>query len=412
MSTPGSRCHPGTRASRTEALRQTGHGPDGHPFPDPDEDYDDRLEDDLFDAEHDDEPKPRRGRLRGCLPVLIVLVVLVGGAWFGGRWAYDEISTRFAPAPDYKGPGTGVVLFEVREGDSSTDIARQLKAAKVVKSVDAFNEAAKKDDQSRNIQVGYYPLKRQMKASQALAVLVNPDNLTQSLVVVPEGARVREIVNTIVAKTDISRTAVIAALANPEAIGLPKAAGGNPEGYLFPATYTVPPKLTALDLIRQMVAKSVETQQALNVAAKGRALGLTAEQVLTVASILEYEAKRPEDYPKVARVLYNRQKRKMPLQLDSTVSYVSGRTGDVWTTAAERSNTSRYNTYAHPGLPPGPIGSPGEETIKAALNPAEGSWLFFVPDYEAKTTRFSTTLAEHQKWVDKLKKYCQSSKEC
>ena len=121
-----------------------------------------------------------------------------------------------------------------------------------------------------------------------------------------------------------------------------------------------------------------------------------------MASILEYEANRSEDYPKVARVLYNRQKRQMPLQLDSTVSYVSKRSGDVWTTAAERSNTSLYNTYAHAGLPPGPIGSPGEETIKAALNPAEGSWIFFVPDYEAKTTRFSTTLAEHQKWVEKL----------
>jgi UPF0755 protein len=399
-------------------LSQTGRGPeDGDPFLDPDDgyddDFDDRRDDEFFEAEHEDEPEPRRvRRRRGCVPVLIVLVVLLGGGWFGGRWAYDEISTAFAPAPDYKGPGTGQVLFQVKQGYSSTDIARELKAIKVVKSVDAFNDAAKKDDQSRNIQVGYYPLKKQMKASQALAVLVDPDNLAQSLVVVPEGARVREVVKTIVAKTDITKSAVTAALANPKAIGLPAAAGGNPEGYLFPATYTVPPKLTALGLIRQMVAKSVEVGQSLGVEAKGRALGLTPEQVLTVASILEYEANRSEDYPKVARVLYNRLKKKMPLQLDSTVSYVSQRSGDVWTTSAERSNTSIYNTYAHPGLPPGPIGSPGEETIKAALNPAEGSWLFFVPDYQAKTTHFSTTLAEHQKWVDKLKKYCQSSKDC
>jgi UPF0755 protein len=395
-------------------LSQTGQGPEeGDPFLDPDDGYDDRLDDDLFEAEHEDEPEPRRARRgRGCIPVLIVLVVLLAGGWFGGRWAYDEISARFAPAPDYKGPGAGRVLFEVKKGDSSTDIGRRLKAVHVVKSVDAFNDAAKKDDQSRNIQVGYYPLKKQMKASQALAVLVNPDNLAQSLVVVPEGARVRDIVKTIVAKTDITRSSVTAALANPKAIGLPAAANGNPEGYLFPATYTVPPKLTALGLVRQMVAKSLEVQQSLDVEAKGKARGLTAQQVLTVASILEYEANRSEDYPKVARVLYNRLKRKMPLQLDSTVSYVSQRSGDVWTTSAERSNSSLYNTYAHRGLPPGPIGSPGEETIKAALNPAEGSWLFFVPDYEAKTTRFSTTLAQHQKWVDKLKKYCQSSKDC
>ncbi len=395
-------------------MSQTGQDPDdGDPYLDPDDGHDDRLDNDFFEEEHEEEPEPKRvRRRRGCLPVLLVFAVLLAGVWFGGRLAYDEISSRLAPAPDYEGPGTGEVLFQVKEGASSTDIARELKAAKVVKSVDAFNDAAKKDQESRNIQVGYYPLKKQMKASQALDVLVDPANLAQSLVVVPEGARVRDIVKTIVSKTDITKGAVTAALANPQAIGLPAAAAGNPEGYLFPATYTVPPKLTALGLIKQMVAKSNEVQQSLDVAAKGRALGLTPEQVLTVASILEYEANRSEDYPKVARVLYNRQKRQMPLQLDSTVSYVSKRSGDVWTTAAERSNTSLYNTYAHPGLPPGPIGSPGEETIKAALNPAEGSWIFFVPDYEAKTTRFSTTLAEHQKWVDKLKKYCQSSKDC
>jgi UPF0755 protein len=131
-----------------------------------------------------------------------------------------------------------------------------------------------------------------------------------------------------------------------------------------------------------------------------------------VASILEYEANRSEDYPKVARVLYNRLAKGMPLQLDSTVSYVSQRSGDVWTTAAERADTSAYNTYQHTGLPPVPIGSPGEETIKAALDPAEGNWLYFVPDYEAKTTRFSSTLEQHNKWVAKLRAYCRESEDC
>ena len=105
-------------------------------------------------------------------------------------------------------------------------------------------------------------------------------------------------------------------------------------------------------------------------------------------------------------MLYNRLAKGMPLQLDSTVAYVSQRSGDVWTTAAERANTSAYNTYAHAGLPPGPIGSPGEETIKAALLPAKGDWLYFVPDYEHHTTHFSKTYAEHQIWVAKLKAYC------
>ncbi len=368
------------------------------------------------DEGHEDlhvEPAPqRRRRGRGCLPALLVLVVLAAGAWFGGRYVYDEISSHFGPAPDYSGPGVGTVLYQVKDGFTSADIGRELKAKGVVKSVDAFSEAARSNDKSRSIQVGYYQLKRRMKASDALAVLVNPDNLIQSLVVVPEGARVRQIVKTIVDKTDIPRKAVTAALSHPQAIGLPAEAKGNPEGYLFPATYTVPPKQSAVGLLRQMVAKRVEVDDSLDLATKAKDVGLTPEQVLTVASILEYEANHSEDYPKVARVLYNRLHKGMPLQLDSTVSYVSQRSGDVWTTAAERANNSAYNTYAHPGLPPGPIGSPGEETIKAALAPAKGNWIYFVPDYEHHTTHFSTTYAEHQKWVAKLKKYCATSDEC
>jgi UPF0755 protein len=378
-----------------------------------DEDYVDHDEDWREhdpDAYRDDATRTRRAR--GCLPVLFVLLVLGAVAWFGGRYAYDEISSRLGPAPDFAGPGSGAVLYEVQDGATSADIGRELKAKGVVKSVDAFNDAARADDRSRNIQVGYYQLKERMKAADALAVLVDPENLIQNLVVVPEGARVRQVVDTIVDETDISRKAVTAALADPKAIGLPAEAAGNPEGYLFPATYTVPPNQDAVGLIRQMVAKSVEVEESLDVAARAEKVNLTPKQVLTVASILEYEVNRSEDYPKVARVIYNRLNQGMPLQMDSTVAYVSKRSGDVWTTAAERSNTSAYNTYANTGLPPGPIGSPGEETIEAALTPAKGDWLYFVADYEADTTRFSVTYKEHLKWVAKLRAYCRESEDC
>ena len=399
-------------------MSQTGHGagedPNLDPALDPDDGFDDRHhEDEFFAGVPHEEPEVHRSRRRrGCGPVLIVLAIVVVIVAIAGRWAFGELSSRLAPPPDYAGPGKGAVLYQVKQGASSTQIGRELKKANVVKSVDAFNDAAARDESSRDIQVGYYQMKKKMKASEALDVLVDPENLMQNLVVVPEGARVRDIVKTIVSKTDISNRAVTAALANPEAIGLPPEAEGNPEGYLYPATYTVPPKQDALGLITQMVTKSVEAEQSLGIESKAKALGLTPEEVLTVASILEYEANKPEDYPRVARVLYNRMKKDMPLQLDSTVSYVSKRSGDVWTTAAERSNSSAYNTYKHAGLPPGPIGSPGKETIEAALNPADGDWLYFVPDYEDDTTRFSTTYAQHQKWVAKLKKYCQTSEDC
>ncbi len=161
-----------------------------------------------------------------------------------------------------------------------------------------------------------------------------------------------------------------------------------------------------------MVTKTKQVERSLDLKQKAGAVNLDPQQVLTVASILQYEANRSVDYPKVARVIYNRLNKDMALQLDSTVSYTSGRTGDVWTTAGERASSSAYNTYQNTGLPPGPIGSPGAETIKAALNPADGDWLYFVPDFANKTTLFTSSYAQHLKNVAKAKKYCQTHDSC
>ena len=223
----------------------------------------------------------------------------------------------------------------------------------------------------------------------------------------PEGARLDQIAKIVAQGTEISEKDVTAALKKPKDLGLPKQAELNPEGYLFPATYIAEPGTSATDLLRQMVAKTIEVSKSLDIDTRASALGMSGEEVLTVASILEYEAKKDEDYPKVARVLYNRLKANRALQLDSTVSYVSKRKGDVFTTAEERADPSEYNTYKHPGLPPGPIGSPGEKTIEAALNPAEGNWLYFVAvNLETGETVFSETEAEHNKAVGQLREYC------
>jgi UPF0755 protein len=118
--------------------------------------------------------------------------------------------------------------------------------------------------------------------------------------------------------------------------------------------------------------------------------------VVVEASIAQKEARSPEDMAKVARVLDNRIAIGMPLQLDSTVSYAVGATGKVTTTAEQRATDSPYNTYLHPGLPAGPISNPGQDALNAALNPADGPWLFFVTvNPETGETRFATTIAEH-----------------
>jgi UPF0755 protein len=392
-------------------------GPDGHGGPG-------ELDEPGFFAEPEPERAPtapggrRAARApartrKGCLPLLLAAVLVIGVVAALAVVGTSRVRDLFGGAPDYGGPGTGQVVVQVREGDSSTAIGRTLKDSGVVKSVQAFTDAASKNTKARSIQVGYYTLKKQMKASEALAVLVDPDNLVRSVVLVPEGARVRDVVRTIAAKTDISRAAVVKALSNPAAIGLPAEAGGNPEGYLFPATYTVPPGTTAVELLHQMVAKTVQEHRDLGIEAGARRLGLTPEQVVTVASILEYEAKRDEDYPKVARAIYNRLHQGMRLQSDATVSYAAGVSGQIWTSASQRANSSPYNTYQHTGLPPGPIGSPGQKTLEAALHPAEGPWLYWVVvNLRTGETVMSTTYAEHQAAVARFREYCKTSDAC
>lgn len=355
----------------------------------------------------------RRRRFRGCLPLLVAILILGVGAWLGGGALVDKVKELAGSAPDYPGPGTGSVTVQVREGDSAAAIGRTLKAEGVVKSVDAFTDAAVADERSRGIQVGYYELKAEMKAADALAVLVDPENLIQARVTIPEGYRIKDIIPAIAKNTDITRAQVRAALAKPASLGLPPESGGEPEGYLFPATYSVAPDETARSLLRQMVAKTKEIEAELDIAAKAAELGFTPQQILTVASILEYEGSRDQDYPKIARAIYNRLEAGMRLQSDATVAYANDLEGTVWTTEEERRNPSPYNTYVHTGLPPGPIGSPGEKTIEAALNPADGPWIYWlVVNLRTGETRFNETYEGHLRDRDELHEYCQTSDAC
>lgn len=350
--------------------------------------------------------KPRK-RLRWIIPV-ILLVAVVGVAGFGVRKAADWINGP----DDYQGQGSGSVVVQIPEGANGQQIADVLHEADVVKSSEAFYQLSLNDERAQEIQPGFYQLREHMSAQWALRELSDDANRVEGNVVVREGARISDIIDEITAKTDIDAKDLKAALDEPESLGLPPEARGNPEGYLFPATYTVKPGTSATKLLARMVHKAKEVENDINLARRAKTVDLNKEEVLIMASILEYEANRSKDYPKVARVLFNRLDDGMPLQLDSTVTYISDRKGDVWTTEKERKDPSAYNTYKHKGLPPGPIGSPGKETIEAVLDPAKGSWRFFVTDFEHNKTVFSTTLADHEKAVERSKEYCRTHDDC
>jgi len=320
----------------------------------------------------------------------ILTAVVVGVLLYFGLSHFGYIGG----GDDYRGSGTGSVEVVIPAGATGDKIGDALEAAGVVKSAQAFYQKIVGDDRAGSIQPGTYKLRKRMSSDAAFEALLDRANRVEITVVVPEGSRVDQIVQAITSSTSISKSDVEAALSDPDAIGLPDVANGNPEGYLFPATYTVEDGMTAVQLLPQMVDQTKKVEQELNISERAASLDLSEEQLVTVASILEYEARRDEDYPKVARVLYNRLNEDIPLQLDSTVSYVSKRKGDVWTTEAERADPSDYNTYQHIGLPPGPIGSPGRKTIEAALNPAEGDWLYFLADKQG-VTHFSKTYEQH-----------------
>jgi len=354
-----------------------------------------------------------RRRIRGCLAVLLAMAVLFGGAYVAFSYGLDAVRSRLSPPPDYSGKGTGQVLVQVHDGDNATDIAATLVDKGVVKSQEAFVDAARQDPDSTGIQVGFYSLRRQMSADDALAVLVDPQNLMQSAVTVPEGVRLDQIVALLAQKTDFSKAQYERVLARPQRLGLPSYADGNAEGYLFPATYEVPPNATPRSVLAAMVKRYDQAVSDLDLETRARSLGASPHDVMTVASLVQAEARFDKDFSKVARVIYNRLDDGMPLQFDSTVHYAVGKDGRVGTSDADRASDSPYNTYKHAGLPPTPIGAPGEKAIKAALEPADGSWLYFVTtNPDTGVTKFATSYKEHLRNKAEFDQWCADTGKC
>ncbi len=382
------------------------------------------------EASHDDEAgegpllvapaAPRRRRfsgLKSCLALLVVaaLVVAAGVAAFTvGR---DKLEELTADAPDYSGDGTGQVLFEVTSGDTVTQIGRNLKAEGVVKSVDAFSEAAAGNDEAQDIQVGFYELKKQLPAADALEVLVDPENLVQASVTIPEGLRLTDILPRIAKATDIPVAQFRRAVKDGDAIGLPAYAKGNAEGYLFPATYAFSPKADATQVLATMVERWQQAAEEADLEGAAAKLGYTPGELMIVASLVESEANRQEDRGKVARVIYNRLETDATnglLQIDATVNYALGRNLGLGLTTEDLQVDSPYNTRKNPGLPPTPIEAPGDEAIAAAADPTPGDWIYYVTvDLDTGETRFTKEYDQFLDWKNNdLAQFCAGSDRC
>jgi UPF0755 protein len=343
----------------------------------------------LGDDDDDDGRRPRRrSGVIALLAGAVVLIVL--GTTFAVTGS--RIVNVFGPSPDYGGQGSGSVTITINPGDNAAKIGATLKKAQVVKSAEAFRDAASSDSRSRSIGPGVYKLRKHMKASLALDLLLDPKSRVFDRVVIPEGTRLSRILEIISKQMDIPIADVQAAAAKTSALGLPAYAHGKLEGFLFPATYSFEDSTTATQALTAMVRRFTQEAKTIGLESGARALGYTAYDVVTIASLVEKEARLPEDYAKVARVAYNRLKPSWgkPFGFDSTLNYLlPERKGAL--TAADLHIDSPYNSRIHTGLPPTPIDSPGRAALEAALHPADGGWLYFVTIDKAGHTAFSTT---------------------
>jgi UPF0755 protein len=332
--------------------------------------------------------------------VMVLAVGLVAGAAVAAIFALAPLVSSLTASNDYTGGGSGAVTLVVHNGDTGRTIGAALEKAGVVKTAKAFTNAAGSNPKAGSIQPGTYTLRANMSAASALSLLLDPANRKVPRVTILEGRWTSEIIKALSQSTGRPLAEYVLALKDPAALGLPAEAKGNAEGFLFPATYEFGPNVTAGEQLHTMVAKALEEL--------GK-VGVTPDKmrrVLTIASIVEAEAKSAADRPKVARVIENRLAKPMRLQLDTTVSFISGRR-NVATSDAERAGKSPYNTYLVAGLPPGPIDSPGLSAMQAAVNPAPGPWFYFVAvNPDTGETRFAVDAAGHAANVKLFLKWC------
>ena len=327
-------------------------------------------------------PKKSRGALPGILLVLVVVSALTM------IWAWSFLNS---PAQDEGRE----VLITIPSGSSFVSASQLLVDAGVVKSLRVFVFLGKIKGLSNSIQAGELMFDTGMTPNQVLEVLARGKAVSYQ-VTIPEGYNVG-MVTALLAQKGLGEADRFLELAlDPDfsrGLGVP---ANSLEGFLFPDTYSWPKGLSEEDILGRMVAryKNVFTE-----AMRSRAsdIGMTELEVVTIASIIEKETGAPQEREQVSAVFHNRLKKGYRLQTDPTVIYgLKDFNGNL--TKKDLQTDHPYNTYTRSGLPVGPIANPGEASLKAALNPASVSYLYFVAKGDG-THVFSNTLVEHNKAV-------------
>ncbi|GAA3563226.1 hypothetical protein GCM10022419_049880 [Nonomuraea rosea] len=342
-------------------------------------------------------PARRHGAVRkaGLLSAGLVAAVVALGVG-----AITVIKPYVSP-DDFDGAGNGAVTVRIAPGSSAEAIGSALAEAGVVASVRSFVKATEDRAVTDRLRPGHYRLRKGMAAGAALDLLLAPASRIVRRVTLPEGMRTAEMLRRLAQQAGLP----LKELENVDKglVGLPEYAQGL-EGFMFPATYEIEPGDSAVDVLAAMAERFGAAARQVGLVEQAARVHLTPLEAVTVASMIQAEGGTDEDYPKIARVIYNRLRKNTPLEIDSTVLYAQKRR-TLRVTEGDTKVDSPYNTYRHKGLPPGPIANPGEKALMAALNPADGDWHWFVTtDPAHRITKFTNKESEFVRYREELNK--------
>jgi UPF0755 protein len=319
----------------------------------------------------------------------VVAFLLVAGS--GVLWVQHQINPPGATGP--------AVRVTVDKGMSTSDIAALLQREGIIPSANVFKYYARLTGLG-SIEAGDYTLEKKSDLSDVVKVLEGgAAKAEDERVTVPEGLTLAEVAK-VVGEMPGRSAEKFMEVANSGTIRSQyQPAGTSLEGLILPETYFVTKGDDEAKILRKMVDSFDQLATRLDLPGAATKFGITPYQAVIVASLVEREARVDEDRGKVARVIYNRLEQKMPLQIDATVLYALGRPQES-VTFKDREVNSPYNTYKIPGLPPGPIASPGRKSLEATVAPTAGSWLYYVLTDATGRHTFTADYREFQNLVN------------
>jgi len=322
--------------------------------------------------------------------VLVALALLAIAAVAGGlRWALLPALASAPPA-----------IFDVRPGTSLGQVARDLESRGLIRSAVAFKLLARYRKLDGALQVGEYELSAALAPGEILTRIAEGRVIAYE-VVIPEGLTASRVALRLEAAGLSNAAEFLAFALDPASAGSLGVEGATLEGYLFPETYRLPRGLAVREIAEVLVGQFLEVWREIEPQALREKLSML--EVVTLASIVEKETAAPHERPLIAAVFRNRLKRGMRLETDPTVIYgISDFDGNLRRRDLENAENP-YNTYQISGLPPGPIANPGADALRAAVNPAESDYLFFVSRNDG-THAFSKTFSEHARAVNQYQR--------